>query len=189
LQISLYANIRRIGVARRSKSTDYKLEKKIERAKNVPPDQGRHGDPSFAFPLDERRRRNLLLSLQPRHDLQEDRTSMGFKEPNFFDRQAAARNARKDILEKFKAKPGPDDPEVLKRAAERQELAAKREEARLAREAAKAEQKAREEEQAAQVAAEAARLKAEKEAAEAEREAEQKAARDARYAARKARKK
>ncbi len=122
-------------------------------------------------------------------DLQEDLTSMGFKEPSFFDRQAAARNARKDILEKFKAKPGLDDPAVLKRAAERQEQAAKREEVRKAREAAKAEEKAREMEQAAQAAAEAARVQAEAEATEAELKAQQKAARDARYAARKAKRK
>ena len=44
----------------------------------------------------------------------------------FLDRQAAARNAKKGILEKFKTKPAPDDPEVLKRQAERQELAAQR---------------------------------------------------------------
>ena len=51
---------------------------------------------------------------------------MGFKEPSFLDRQSAAQNARKSILEKFKAKPGPDDPAVLKRAAERQAQVAER---------------------------------------------------------------
>ena len=39
----------------------------------------------------------------------------GFKEPSFADRQKAALEARKSILEKFKAKPGLDDPEVAKR--------------------------------------------------------------------------
>ena len=63
---------------------------------------------------------------------------MSFKEPSFLDRQAAARNAKKGILEKFKTKPAPDDPEVLKRQAERQELAAQRAEAQRAKAAVKA---------------------------------------------------
>ena len=113
---------------------------------------------------------------------------MGFKEPSFLDRQAAARNAKKDIVEKFKAKPGPDDPAVLKRAAERQAQAAARAESQRQRDLAKAEQKAREAELAAQAEIEALRVQAEKEAAEAGLKAEQKAARDARYAARKKKK-
>ena len=36
----------------------------------------------------------------------------GFKEVSFADRQKAALEARKNILEKFRAKPGLDDPEV-----------------------------------------------------------------------------
>ena len=64
----------------------------------------------------------------------------GFKEPSFADRQKAAQEARKNILNKFRAKPGPDDPAVMKRQAEREALAAERAKARLAREAAKAEQ-------------------------------------------------
>lgn len=114
--------------------------------------------------------------------------SMGFKEPSFADRQSAAQNARKNILEKFKAQPGPDDPAVLKKAAERQALALARAEAQKLREAAKVEKLAREAELAAQAAAEARRIQAEKEAAEAELKAQQKAARDARYAARKKKK-
>ncbi|MDB5575620.1 MAG: hypothetical protein JWR80_796 [Bradyrhizobium sp.] len=43
----------------------------------------------------------------------------GFKEPSFADRQKAALEARKNILEKFKAKPGLNDPAVLQRQAER----------------------------------------------------------------------
>jgi hypothetical protein len=113
---------------------------------------------------------------------------MGFKEPSFADRQAAAQNARKSILDKFKAKPGPDDPEVLKKAAERQAQATARAEAQKLREAARVEKLAREAEHAAHVAAEAQRLQAEKEAAEIALKAEQKAARDARYAARKKKK-
>jgi GAF domain-containing protein len=104
---------------------------------------------------------------------------MGFKEPSFADRAAAARNARKNIVEKFKAQPGADDPAVLQRAAERQAQAAARAEAQKLREAEKAEQRAREAELAAQAAAEALRIQAEKQAAEAELKAQQKAARDA----------
>ncbi|MDB5627172.1 MAG: hypothetical protein JWR73_2974, partial [Tardiphaga sp.] len=44
----------------------------------------------------------------------------GFKEPSFADRQKAAMEARKNILNKFKAQPGPDDPAVMARAAERE---------------------------------------------------------------------
>jgi len=111
----------------------------------------------------------------------------GFKEPGFSDRQKAALHAKRHLLDKFRAQPGADDPEVAKRRAEREAIAARREDARLAREAEKADQKRREEEAAA---AEAARIKREQdEEAErlAELEAEQKAKRDARYAARKAR--
>ena len=70
----------------------------------------------------------------------------GFKEPGFADRQKAAQQARQGILQKFKAQPGPDDPEVVKRRQEREAAAARREQQRLEREAAKAEQKRLEEE-------------------------------------------
>lgn len=109
----------------------------------------------------------------------------GFKEPGFSDRQKAAQQAKQNLLNKFRAQPGPDDPEVAKRRAEREAVAAKREQLRQEREVAKAEQ-ARLDAEAA--AAEAIRMAREKEA-EAERlsamEAERKAKRDARYAARK----
>mgnify|MGYP001591519680 CR=1 FL=1 len=132
-------------------------------------------------------RGNLLQAA--RHNIeQKDIDRMGFKEPSFADRQAAAQNARKNIVEKFKAKPGPDDPAVLKKAAERQAQAAARAEAQKQREAARVEKLARDAELAAQAAAEARRLQVEKEAAEADLKAQQKAARDARYAARKAKK-
>ncbi|WP_315703836.1 MULTISPECIES: DUF6481 family protein [unclassified Bradyrhizobium] len=111
----------------------------------------------------------------------------GFKEPGFADRQKAAQDARKSILEKFRAQPKPDDPEMVKRRLEREAVAARREEARLAREAAKAEQKRLEEEAKAAEAARLAREAEEAAARQAEIEAEQKAKRDARYAARKAR--
>ena len=101
----------------------------------------------------------------------------GFKEPNFADRQKAALEAKKNILNKFRAQPGPDDPAVMKRRAEREAFAAQRAKAKLEREAEKAEQLRREAELAAEAAAREAAL-----------EAERKAARDARYAARKRRK-
>ena len=109
----------------------------------------------------------------------------GFKEPSFADRQKAAQEARKNILEKFRAKPGLDDPAVLQRAAAREAQAAERAKAKLAREAAKAEQKAREEQAAAEAAAQILREQEAAAAAEFALEAERKAARDARYAARK----
>jgi hypothetical protein len=111
----------------------------------------------------------------------------GFKEPGFADRQRAAREARQNILEKFRARPGPDDPTVQARAAERAAIAANREKVRLARDAAKAEQKRREEEAAAAEATRIAREREEEAARQAALEAEQKARRDARYAARKER--
>jgi len=110
---------------------------------------------------------------------------MSFKEPSFADRQKAAQEARKNILNKFKSQPGLDDPEVARRRAEREAQAAERAKAKLAREAAKAEQKLREEQAAAEAAALIAREKEEALAREAALEAEKKAARDARYAARK----
>ncbi|HEU0149729.1 MAG TPA: DUF6481 family protein [Bradyrhizobium sp.] len=111
----------------------------------------------------------------------------GFKQPSFADRQKAAQQARENLAEKFRAKPGPDDPEVVRKRAEREAIAARREQTRLEREVAKAEEKRRQEEAAA---AEAERLAREAEEAAArlvEDEADQKAKRDARYAARKAR--
>lgn len=110
----------------------------------------------------------------------------GFSD-KFTDRQRAANDARKAMLERFKAQPGPDDPAVQARAAERARIAEQREQARLAREARKAEEKRLAEEAAL---AEMIRIEEEKKAA-AEAAAllliEQKAARDARYAARKLR--
>src|SRR5689334_1777844 len=115
------------------------------------------------------------------------RSMSGFKEPQFKDRQKAAQSARQSLLNKFRAQPGPDDPEVAKRRAEREAIAARREAVRQAREAEKAEQKRREEEAAAAEAARIAREQEEEAARLAAMEADQKAKRDARYAARKAR--
>lgn len=58
------------------------------------------------------------------------------KNPNdrsFADRQANSANAKKALLERFKSRPGPDDPVMVQRRAERQAVA----EARAAREAEK----------------------------------------------------
>jgi hypothetical protein len=111
----------------------------------------------------------------------------GFKEPRFTDRQKAAQQARNNLLKKFREQPGPDDPEVARRRAEREAVAANRERVRQEREAAKAEQKRREEEAAAAEAARIAKEKEEEEVRQAAVLAEQKARRDARYAARKSR--
>jgi Family of unknown function (DUF6481) len=111
----------------------------------------------------------------------------GFKEPGFADRQKAAQQAKQNLLNKFRSQPGPDDPVVAARRAEREAIAAKREQIRLAREAELAEQKRLAEEAAAAEAARIAREKEEEEARLAELEAAQKAKRDARYAARKER--
>src|SRR5260370_4188312 len=68
----------------------------------------------------------------------------GFKEPSFADRQKAAQEARRNILNKFRSQPGPDDPAVKQRQAEREAKAAERAKAQLAREAAQAQEKRRE---------------------------------------------
>ncbi len=118
-----------------------------------------------------------------------------FKDKSLTDRLADKTAAKKDLLDKLKARPGPDDPVVQARVAERKAIA----EARAVREAAKAvaaERAAIERKARAAAEAEERRLAAER-AAEEERqkidlkaalEAAQKRARDARYAARKARK-
>ena len=109
----------------------------------------------------------------------------GFKEPSFADRQKAALQAKQTILNKFKAQPGPDDPEVKRRQAEREAQAAERAKAKEVREASKAEQKAREAAAAAEAAVLLARQKEEEATRQVAHEADAKAKRDARYAARK----
>jgi hypothetical protein len=115
------------------------------------------------------------------------------KGAGFVDRIAAQAEARKAVLEKFKARPGPNDPEVK---ARQDAMVAKEAERQAKREAAKIAKQIREAEELAQKAAEAAAKKAAEEAAyqaeieaAADLELKQKAARDARYAARKAQKK
>ena len=113
----------------------------------------------------------------------------GFKEPSFADRQKAAQEARQNILDKFRSQPGPDDPAVKQRQAEREAVAVDRAKAKVVREAAKAEQRRRDQEAAAAAAAQLAREKEQAAEREAALEVERKAARDARYAARKKKKK
>ena len=79
-----------------------------------------------------------------------------YKNDNFGDRLAAAANARKATLERFRARPGPDDPTVLERQAAQKAIA-------VAREARKAERRAAREAEAARQAAEAAARVAEQE--------------------------
>ena len=107
---------------------------------------------------------------------------------NFVDRLSAAAAAKQALLERFRARPSPDDPAEIARQAALKAISD-------ARDARAAERKAAKEAEAARIAAEAAaqrereRLAAlEAKALAAKAEAERKAARDARYAARKARK-
>jgi hypothetical protein len=109
----------------------------------------------------------------------------GFKEPSFADRQKTALDSKRNILKKFHAKPGPDDPAVLRRQAEREAHATKRVKAKAARDATKVEQKSRAAEEAALAVEQLARDKADAAAKEIALEAQRKAARDARYASRK----
>ena len=113
---------------------------------------------------------------------------------NFDDRRKNSASAKQMLLEKFKARPPADDPEMIAKAEARAQIARARDERAREREAARiaaekaaaAEKRAREE---AELAAQIAREVAEALAA-AERKAaeliEKKALRDARYAARKA---
>jgi membrane protein involved in colicin uptake len=113
---------------------------------------------------------------------------------NFDDRRKNSASAKQVLLEKFKARPPADDPDMIAKAQARAEVARARDERIREREAARiaaekqaaAEKLAREEaELAAQIAREEAEAlaSAERKAAEL---AEKKAARDSRYAARKA---
>lgn len=122
------------------------------------------------------------------------KTVMSFKDTHE-NRAAKAAEAKRKLMERFRAQPGPDDPAVIARLAEQKAAG----EARALREAA-ARQRA--EEKAAAIAAakaeaaaakqreieEAARAVIEAKARAAQLLIEQKAARDARYAARKKKK-
>ena len=116
------------------------------------------------------------------------------KYQNYQDRQTASAKAKSALLERFRARPAPDSPEVLEQQAARAAIAAARNariaERQAAREAAAVRLAA---EQAALAAAEKIRAAEQvaQDAAHSERAlelaAQQKAARDARYAARNAR--
>jgi Family of unknown function (DUF6481) len=117
-----------------------------------------------------------------------------YKNDTFSNRLTSAANAKTALLERFRARPGPDDPAVIARRAAQAEIEAAREvriaERKAAREAEAirhaAEQAALAEEAKAKDVELQARI-AEEAARAAERAAEAKAARDARYAARRAR--
>jgi hypothetical protein len=128
-----------------------------------------------------------------------------YREKDVFERRNAANEAKKALLERFKAKPAADDPAVVARQAERKAILAAREIREAEKARLKQEKLAREAVEKAdrEAAAEAARIAAEeaaqadakvRESEENERiarfladEAERKAKRDARYAARKQR--
>lgn len=115
----------------------------------------------------------------------------GHNPNNFNDRAAAAAKARQAMLEKFRAAPKPDDPEMVELAAKRRAIAEAREQRQAEKRAAKEAEEARHRAEAEAAAAEKARLEAAAKAEAIARHkallAEQKAKRDARYAARKAR--
>jgi hypothetical protein len=108
------------------------------------------------------------------------RDDKGFRE-----RLDAAAEAKKALLEKFRAQAAPDDPAVVERQAVRQAVSEAREGREAARTAARAEDATRRAAEAEQRAADAAREAATQAARDAAVKVEQKAARDARYAARK----
>lgn len=128
-----------------------------------------------------------------------------YREKDFSERRNAANDAKKALLEKFKAKPAADDPRmlalqeerqaILKARAEREAEREKLKQERLAREAKERAEREAAEALARQAAEEAAAIEAkQREQEENERiarqladDAEKKAKRDARYAARKAR--
>lgn len=106
------------------------------------------------------------------------------KGTDFNDRSKASLDAKKALLERFKARPPADDPDLLAKQEERRRVI----EARDVREAER--RRLREEEEARKRAEEEAeRLRKLQEAEEAKQRLlnEQKAARDRRYALRKAR--
>jgi hypothetical protein len=117
----------------------------------------------------------------------------GYKDDELAERLKRAASARLAVLEKFRAKPGADDPVEIERRAARQATSdardlreAERRSARLAKDAREAAE--RTDSEAAQKAQRIAREQQDAATAELHR-ARQKAERDARYAARKGRKK
>lgn len=119
-----------------------------------------------------------------------------FQHPDFDERLSAAAQARKAVLEKFRAKVASKDPELARKQAERLAVAqaretriAERQAAKEAREAAeRAERDAREATERQAREEKESRERTEAAAWKAVLEEEKKKERDARYAARKARK-
>jgi hypothetical protein len=115
----------------------------------------------------------------------------GYKDQKLNERLERAAKARQELLEKFRARPGPDDPDVIKRREERLALAKAREmragERRAAKEKEAQERAEREAIEKAEREARERRAAVEKLIRDAAEAAERKAERDRRYAARKAR--
>lgn len=114
-----------------------------------------------------------------------------FKGSTFKDRAEAAADAKKALLEAFKARPSIDDPAYKARMEQRKAVAEARElrAAERARTKEEEEKRLKAETEARKIAEaeEAIRKAAETEARDEQIRNERKAARDARYAARKAR--
>jgi Family of unknown function (DUF6481) len=115
----------------------------------------------------------------------------GYKDDDLDERLRKAASAKLAILEKFRARPGADDPGEIQRRASRQEIAEARDLRTATRNASRAAEDARKlAESSAREAAEQAQRIAQKQQDAAKGElqrAKQKAKRDARYAARKQR--
>jgi hypothetical protein len=135
---------------------------------------------------------SLLIPVEDDPDNDHARTRLTYqKQPPLNARLQDAGKARAAMLDRFRARPSPDDPEVLARQAARaaaSEARDRRIRERTAQRLAEREQReadahARREREAA----EAARQAEEATRKQADTQAAQKAARDARYAARKAR--
>src|SRR3712207_3713725 len=116
----------------------------------------------------------------------------GHKDKKFSERLSTATDAKKAMLEKFRARPAADDPAVVARQEARQAISDARDARKAEREAARKAQDARDaaEREARELAEQEQRNReaAEAQEREAALEVERKAVRDARYAARKTRK-
>ena len=117
----------------------------------------------------------------------------GYKDDELAGRLNKAASARLAILEKFRAKPGADDPGEIQRRAARREIAEARDLRTATQKASRAAEDARKiaESSAREAAEQVQRIAQEqRDAVKSElQRAQQKAERDARYAARKQRKK
>jgi len=118
---------------------------------------------------------------------------MSFKD-SLEERQKASRISKKAMLERFSARPGPDDPATAEKRLARQAISAARdvrraelEQRKQAERDAQSAQAALDAAQSQQQLEQAAREAAEKVEQDAALKIEQKKARDAKYAARKAR--